>query len=42
MQESSLKHLKEFCEYLSLERGLSRKTILSYRSDLVIFGLFPV
>lgn len=40
MLESSLEHLKEFCEYLSLERGLSRKTILSYRSDLVIFGRF--
>lgn len=32
--------LKQFIEYLALERGLSRKTLLAYRSDLVLFQKF--
>lgn len=32
--------LKEFLEYLLLERGLARKTVDAYRNDLVIFGEF--
>ena len=37
MRECGLPHLKEFLEHLSLERGLSRLTLLSYRSDLCHF-----
>ncbi|MCQ2396148.1 MAG: site-specific integrase, partial [Lentisphaeria bacterium] len=33
-------YLKEFLEYVLLERGLARKTVDAYRNDLVLFGDF--
>jgi integrase/recombinase XerD len=33
-------HLLDFLAYLELERGLSRNTLSSYRSDLLQFGAF--
>jgi integrase/recombinase XerD len=33
-------HLLDFLAYLELERGLSRNTLASYRSDLLQFGAF--